>query len=1068
MAVRSQRFAKLTRPKLHDVLPRPRLFSLIDEATARPIVWVCAPPGAGKTTLVASYLEARGLRHLWYQADAGDGDPATFVHYMRIAAEQVSARAAKTLPRFNREPEQDLARFARSFFRELFSVLPRPCAIVVDNFHEMRESAAALAQGIEEIPDGFTLFVASRGEPPPEFARLVVGRRIARVDEAALSCTRDEAEAILAGPQLAESDLERICRQSEGWMSALVLMREHLSRHGATVEESIGEGKDAIFNYFAGEIFDGAKAENQRILMLTALAPSITPQEAATISGSEEAPRLLEYLYRRRLFVDRRRGETTTYHYHALFREFLLDRLASGVGRDERRSATVHVGHLLAKRGQVSDALALFRDADEWDAMRALIHAHALDWARQGRAHALSDWIEALPASLRARDPWLEYWFGRAWAFIEPSRGRPAVERAYAAFRDAGDLRGAAFALATMVASYNYEWVDFRPLDRWLPEFERLLRGERAGELDAASELRARAAWIVALLLRNPEDANLEACAQRLDTLLDGESDLNVRVMAASTLLNYINWKTEGAQAPALIARVQPLLASPEVTPLMQLWWRTHLAFSHYVNGRYGESRAVMSDARAIAARYGLEAYLFEIDHAETSALVNKGDYAAAKALLDATERRLSPARRMHWPYFHHVRSMLEQRLDHVVAAAAEAQRAVDLAREAGLPAVQLPHFLARLAQARAAMRDREGAMRAADEAIALASPFERAAFEQRRQLLQIETDLDAGDTPRAATALAAVLAEYRLNDRYVFMRSRPDLAARFADFALAQGIEVDFVRRLIERNGLVAPLDASAAWPFRLRIRALGGFVIVRDGEPLRFTGKAQQRPLDLLKLLVVSGGADVDVEELATQLWPDADGDAARVSFGTTLFRLRKLLDAGDVLVVSGGKLSLAPQLAWTDVRALEVAIESAEDAGSADAPARDVARAAQRLLDASPGPLLGSEEAPWIARPRDALRARFVRSLMRLGEELERRREWRLAVDVYRRGLEADNLSESFYRGLMRALAASGDPSEALVAFRRCRELLSIVLGVKPSSETERLYREIASGGTPALVR
>ncbi|MGE5104626.1 MAG: AfsR/SARP family transcriptional regulator, partial [Betaproteobacteria bacterium] len=274
--------------------------------------------------------------------------------------------------------------------------------------------------------------------------------------------------------------------------------------------------------------------------------------------------------------------------------------------------------------------------------------------------------------------------------------------------------------------------------------------------------------------------------------------------------------------------------------------------------------------------------------------------------------------------------------------------------------------------------------------------------------------------------------------------------------------------RRLIERNGLVAPLDASAAWPFRLRIRALGGFVIVRDGEPLRFTGKAQQRPLDLLKLLVVSGGADVDVEELATQLWPDADGDAARVSFGTTLFRLRKLLDAGDVLVVSGGKLSLAPQLAWTDVRALEVAIESAEDAGSADAPARDVARAAQRLLDASPGPLLGSEEAPWIARPRDALRARFVRSLMRLGEELERRREWRLAVDVYRRGLEADNLSESFYRGLMRALAASGDPSEALVAFRRCRELLSIVLGVKPSSETERLYREIASGGTPALVR
>ncbi len=49
-------------------------------------------------------------------------------------------------------------------------------------------------------------------------------------------------------------------------------------------------------------------------------------------------------------------------------------------------------------------------------------------------------------------------------------------------------------------------------------------------------------------------------------------------------------------------------------------------------------------------------------------------------------------------------------------------------------------------------------------------------------------------------------------------------------------------------------------------------------------------------------------------------------------------------------------------------------------------------------------------------------------------------------------------------MRALAASGDRAEALVAFRRCRELLSVVLGLKPSAETERLYRDI-SAGTPA---
>jgi ATP/maltotriose-dependent transcriptional regulator MalT/DNA-binding SARP family transcriptional activator len=1061
VAVRSPTLAKLTRPKLYDALPRPRLFSLLDEAATRPIVWLSAPPGSGKTTLVASYLEARDLRHVWYQFDVSDADTATFVHYMRIAAQQVAGKAAAALPLFTSELQQNLARFARSFFRDLFSVLPHPCVVVFDNVHEARtspEQRAALAQGLEEVPEGITIIAISRVDPPPEFARLLANRRIARIDEATLRCTSQEAEAILGKEHLEAQELQRVQQQSEGWVAALVLLREHLSRHGATPEESLGEGKEAIFQYFAGEIFNGAKPENQRMLMLTALAPSITQSEAVALTGSEEAPRLLEYLYRRHLFTDRRRGAEVTYHYHALFREFLLDEMRKRVPSAERRAASARAGELLSRRGEVSQALALLRDAGEWEAMRTLVRAHALDWARQGRAQVLSDWIEALPSSMREADPWLEYWFGRAWIFVQPHRGRPALERAFQAFRAAGDLRGQAFALSTIVTSYYYAWENFTPIDRWLPEFERIL-GEGATELDQESRLRVRAAYLIALLFRRPEAEELEPCARVLDELIDGEYNVNVRVMAASILFNYINWKTQGELAPGLVARIEPILDNPEVTPLMQVWWRTHLSFWHYINGRYGDSTAVMTAARAIAERYGLEAYLFEIDHAEASALINKGDHAAAKALVDVMERRLSPTQRMHWPYFHHLRSMLEQRLGQHAASAQDAERAVVLARELDLPSLQMPHFLARLAQARAAAGDRDGAMLAMDEAIALAAPFERGTFEQRREVLQIEIDLDTGQTQRATERLAILLADYRTRGQFLFLRNRPELAARLANHALQHGIETEFVRTLIEKNTLVAPADAGAAWPFRLRVRALAGFELARDGEPLRFTGKAQQRPLELLKLLVALGGRDIDTQQLMATLWPEADGAAAKTSFDTALFRLRKLLDVDNALVLSAGKLSLVPSLAWTDVWAFEAACEAAQRAtdGAADA---SPARAARRLLDAYPGPLLGTEEGPWIVKPRDALRARFVRTLMRLGEQLERLGDWPNAIDVYRRGLEADNLAESLYRGLMRALAATGDRAEAVNAFRRCRELLSIVLGVKPSAETERLYREISA--------
>jgi ATP/maltotriose-dependent transcriptional regulator MalT/DNA-binding SARP family transcriptional activator len=930
-------------------------------------------------------------------------------------------------------------------------VLPQPCTVVFDNFQEMRatpEGRVAFAQGLEEIPEDVSLIFVSRTHPPPEFARLVASRRIARIDEAELRCTDEESGAIL-GTHVGQQELQRFQRQSDGWVAALVLLREHLSRRGATLAESLGESRDAIFQYFAGEIFNGAKKENQRILMLTAIPPSVTGSEAVALTGNDESPRLLEYLFRRHLFIDRRHGAETTYQYHALFREFLLEELRRRLPREEQQKAGAQAAKLLAGRGQVGEALAIFRDAGEWETMHSLIRTHALEWARQGRAQTLSDWIETLPAAMRENDPWLEYWFGRAWIFIQPQRGRPALERAFAAFRAAGDLRGQALALNTIVAGYYYEWANFAPLDRWLPEFDRLLGGERPAELDHASELRARAAWLIVLLLRRPEDENIERCAQRLDQLIDDEGDLNVRVMAASTLFNYINWKTEGESAAALVARIGPILGNPEVTPLMQVWWRTHLSFWHYINGRYGDSTVVMTEARVIAERFGLEAYLFEIDHAEVSALINKGEHAAAKARLEVMERHLSRTRRMHLPFFHHVRSVLAQRLGQSAAALEDAERAVLLARELSIPALQMPHFLARLAQARAATADRDGALRAIDEAIALASPFERRSFEERRELLEVEADIAAGETQRACAGLATVFAGYRERGQFIFMRSRPDLAGRFANFALEHGIEPGFVHTLIERNALPAPAEAGLAWPFRLRVRVLGGFELIRDGQPMRFTGKAQQRPLDLLKLLVALGGDNVDIQQLTAALWPDADGASAKTrstrhcfacaswSTSTTRWCCRRASCRSRVR-------SRGPTRGRSRRRSSP--LHAAARAGTVFR----VATVARRLLEAYPGPLLGAEEHAWIAKPRDALHGALRARADAPGRTARGEARLEDAIDLYRRGLEADNLAEPFYRGLMRALAATGDQAEALNTFRRCRELLSIVLGIKPSAE------------------
>ncbi len=96
---------------------------------------------------------------------------------------------------------------------------------------------------------------------------------------------------------------------------------------------------------------------------------------------------------------------------------------------------------------------------------------------------------------------------------------------------------------------------------------------------------------------------------------------------------------------------------------------------------------------------------------------------------------------------------------------------------------------------------------------------------------------------------------------------------------------------------------DASAA-PVRIVTR--GRFAVFARGQPLRFKGKAQHRPLNLLKVLVAQGGSDVAEPTLCEALWPDSDGDQAPSAFATTLHRVRKLIGR-DALHLQQGRLSL-----------------------------------------------------------------------------------------------------------------------------------------------------------------
>jgi DNA-binding SARP family transcriptional activator len=261
----------------------------------------------------------------------------------------------------------------------------------------------------------------------------------------------------------------------------------------------------------------------------------------------------------------------------------------------------------------------------------------------------------------------------------------------------------------------------------------------------------------------------------------------------------------------------------------------------------------------------------------------------------------------------------------------------------------------------------------------------------------------------------------------------------------------------VIRESRPLSPAVADGAWP--VRIFTLGRFNLLYQDQPLDYGRKVPHRPLVFLKTLIALGGRDISASSIASALWPEADGDNAQRSFDTTLYRLRKMLDDDRILILRDGKVSLNPRFCWVDVWSFERLLGTMQRIRNKDTTGRDayeLDQLMQRVLTLYQDHFLAREEATaWSVSIRERLRSKFIYSLLDIGRYWELHGFWDKAIQCYQKGLEVDDLVEVFYQRLMLCTLQAHRISEGMAAYRRCRQILSIVLGLQPEPETESIY-------------
>src|SRR5690242_13283831 len=120
MTGKNSTIAKINRPRVTGISLRGRLFRLLDHCAKKPIIWLSAPAGSGKSTMVTSYLDEYKLPSLWYQVDESDADIATFFYYMGLAAKRAFPRNRMSMPLLTPEYLQGVTTFTRRYFESLY------------------------------------------------------------------------------------------------------------------------------------------------------------------------------------------------------------------------------------------------------------------------------------------------------------------------------------------------------------------------------------------------------------------------------------------------------------------------------------------------------------------------------------------------------------------------------------------------------------------------------------------------------------------------------------------------------------------------------------------------------------------------------------------------------------------------------------------------------------------------------------------------------------------------------------------------------------------------------------
>ncbi len=384
------------------LIERARLTKQLVNASGA-LVMIAAPPGFGKSTLLAQWQAADERRLAYVALEPSENDPLELWSCVVTAVRQVEPSFGDSIqPMLQSVGGTALEALVRRVAAEMDG-LGEPVVVVLDDYHVIHNPAChASVEALTAHPASqVQLAVATRADPPIPVGRLRASGVLIEVRGHDLAFTPAETEELLNGTMglgLSDDELGILERRTEGWPAGLQLAGLGLRAAGDREQflASFGGSSRHIVDYLTEVVLHSVDHDTRRFLLQTSILSELSGPLCDAVTGRAGSAVVLDALERSNMFVTPLDDQRQRYRYHHLFGELLREQLTAtmpGQATGLHQAAAAW----LAAAGHPGEAIRHALAAGDPPAAADLVISGWASRVASGRLTTVLGWLDAFP-----------------------------------------------------------------------------------------------------------------------------------------------------------------------------------------------------------------------------------------------------------------------------------------------------------------------------------------------------------------------------------------------------------------------------------------------------------------------------------------------------------------------------------------------------------------------------------------------------------------------------------------------------------------------------------------------